>query len=318
MDVICFGCIIVDHRRPADDGPVAGAVPLRLVENAVNLTIGGVPILAAALKQLGLDVALMGCVGTDIAGYGLLGYLRCEAGLNVEAVRTVPGPTSSSFIRLTGEQRYIEHTPGASAAVGAGPAELEFVRRRRPRLVAIGYAGLLPRLDADHGRDMARWIGDVQGSGALAALDTHTVASYDMLDGPAPRADLFLCNVEEAHGITGLDFDRPRDVVAAMWQRYPPADPARYRLLGVAAPHGAQFAYGRGGDPDFAWVANPHHGTFRPRDLTGAGDYFRAGVYAEVIGQGDAFASGRIDLARLGRAGHDVACEHLRRPAGRP
>lgn len=311
MDAICFGSITVDHRRPAS---AEGAVePLRIVEKAVDLYVGGIPILAMALKRMGLDVALMGCVGRDIAGYGLRAYLADEAGLNVDAVRTVDGPTSSSFIRLTGDQRYVDHTPGASAELLPGDSEIAFVAKHRPALMAIGYSGLLRKMDADGGRAMAEWMVAVQEQGAVVALDTHTVPPYAVLEKPVPVADIFICNKEEGAGITGLSAGRPDEILSAMWSRFRAADASRYRLLGLAMPEGAQLAYGRHGTFANEWVANRNHGTFTPTDLTGAGDNFRAGVYAEVMNQRPGFFAGRLDLSRAGQAGHKTACQYLKR-----
>ncbi len=310
MDAICFGSIIVDYRRQGDESGQA-AEPLRIVDRAVDLHVGGIPILAVALKGMGFDVGLMGCVGRDIAGHGLRSYLAEEVGLNVDAVRTVDAPTSSSFIRLTPEQRYVDHTPGASAGLGGGQEELAFVVEHAPALVAIGYSGLLARLDADGGAQMARWIAAIQSAGVLAAMDTHTVPPYAMLARPVPLADVFLCNQEEGQGITALVGAPVEEVVAALWSKFPPARPERYRLLGVAMPEGVQLAYGRGSEFAARWVANPHFGTFTPADLTGAGDCFRAGLYAEIIRAPADFAAGRLDLDRAGLAGHDAACEFL-------
>ncbi|HET6429947.1 MAG TPA: PfkB family carbohydrate kinase [Phycisphaerae bacterium] len=311
MDALCFGSIIVDHRRRADAG--AGDEPLRIVERAVDLSVGGVPILAAGMKELGLDVGLMGCVGRDIAGYGLKAYLAGEIGLDVEGVRMIDAPTSSSFIRLTSEQRWVDHTPGAAAELDGGEDELALVADRRPALMAIGYAGLLPRLDADGGAGMARWIRAVRELGTIVALDTHTVPPYAMLEKPVPVADVFVCNREEAAGITGLVGGTPEQVLAGIWRKYPQADPARPRLMGVAMPEGVQLALGRGESFASRWTLNPHYGTFAPADLTGAGDRFRAGLYAEILRHRRAFAAGRLDLDRAALAGHEAACAYLRR-----
>jgi len=311
MDALCFGSIIVDHRRRAE--APEGEAPLRIVERAVDLSAGGVPILAAGMRELGLDVGVMGCVGRDIAGYGLKAYLAGEAGVDVDGLRMVDVPTSSSFIRLTAEQRWVDHTPGASAELDPGEAELAFVADRGPALMAIGYAGLLPHLDADGGAGMARWIRAVRGLGTIIALDTHTVPPYAMLARPAPVADVFLCNREEAVGIAGLSAGTPEQLLAGIWRKYPHADPARPRLMGVSMPEGCQLALGRGESFASRWTANPHYGTFAPADLTGAGDRFRAGLYAEVIRARDAFAAGSLDLDRAALAGHDAACAYLRR-----
>lgn len=310
MDAICFGSIIVDHRQAAS--AEGAAEPLRIVEKAVDLYVGGIPILAIALKRMGFEVAVMGCVGRDIAGYGLRAYLADEAGLNVDAVTTVDGPTSSSFIQLTRDQRYIDHTPGASAQLLPGNSEMAFVAKYKPALMAIGYSGLLPRMDADGGRAMADWIGAVQEQGAIVALDTHTVPPYAVLDRPVPVADIFICNKEEGAAITGLSAGRPDEVLSTMWSRFRAADPSRYRLLGLAMPEGAQLAYGRHETFANEWIPNRDYGAFAPADLTGAGDNFRAGLYAEVMDQRLGFFAGRLDLSRAGQAGHKAACRYLK------
>lgn len=310
MDAICFGSIVVDHRRPSS----AEGAPelLRIVDRAVDLYVGGVPILAAALRRMSFEVALMGCVGRDIAGYGLRAYLAREAGLNVDAVRTIDGPTSSSFIRLTRDQRYIDHTPGASARLLPGRSEIAFVAQHKPALMAIGYSGLLTRMDADGGRAMAQWIVAVREQGTIVALDTHTVPPYAVLAKPVPVADIFICNKEEGAGITGLSAGRPDEVLSTMWSQFRAADPSRYRLLGVAMPEGVQLAYGRHETFANEWIPNPDYGTFTPTDLTGAGDNFRAGVYAEVMHQRPGFFAGRLDLSRAGQGGHNAACQYLK------
>lgn len=310
MDAICFGSIIVDHRQPAS--AEGAAQPLRIVEKAVGLYVGGIPILAMALKRMGFEVAVMGCVGRDIAGYGLRAYLADEAGLNVDAVRIVDAPTSSSFIRLSADQRYVDHTPGASAELLPGTAELAFVARHKPALMAIGYSGLLAKMDADGGRAMAEWIVAIREQGAIVALDTHTVPPYAMLAKPLPVADIFICNKEEGAGITRLGAGRSEEILSTMWSRFRAADPSRYRLLGVAMPEGAQLAYGRHETFTSEWVPNRDYGAFAPADLTGAGDNFRAGVYAEVMNQRLGFFAGRLDLSRAGQAGHKAACRYLK------
>jgi len=304
--------MVVDHRRK-DDAEKPGEDPLHVVEKAVDLRVGGVAILAIAVQKMGLDAGIMGCVGNDIAGYGLKNYLAIEAQLNVDAVRIINAETSTSFIRLTPTERYIEHSPGASVGLSPGEPELAFIQEHNPKLTAIGYAGLLPKLDAGHGRGMARWIKAAQSAGSLVALDTHTVSPYTMLERSVPLADIFVCNKEEARGITNISSADASEIVSAMWSKFRAIDPRHFRLMGAAFADGAQLAYGYGQSYRNTWVANPHYGTFEPGDLTGAGDYFRAGLYAEVIEHIREFVKGSLDIAKAGLKGHSVAATNLRR-----
>ena len=312
MDILCFGTIVADHRRK-DDAEKPRQDPLRVVEKAVDLQVGGVAILAIAVREMGLDVGIMGCVGNDIAGYGLKNYLAIEAQLNVDAVKVINAETSTSFIRLTPTERYVEHSPGAGVELCPGESELAFIQEHNPKLTAIGYAGLLPKLDAGNGRGMARWIKAAQSAGSFVALDTHTVSPYAMLERPVPLADIFVCNKEEASGITNISSADASEIVSAMWSKFRAIDPRRFRLMGAAFADGAQLAYGYGQGYTNTWVANPHYGTFKPVDLTGAGDYFRAGLYAEVVEHNREFAEGSLDIAKAGLKGHSVAAANLRR-----
>ena len=303
MDILCSGIIVVDHRQVAESRiPVTGRPPLRIVEKAVDLHFGGISILAVACRRMGLETGLMGCVGRDIAGYGLKSFLAQEQGVNVECVDYVDAPTSSSFIRLTPEQRFIEHTPGASTEWLPGKAELTFVAENKPILAAIGYAGLLPRLDAEGGKGMARWIAGLQSAGVIAALDTHTAPPYEMLKMPAGEADIFICNREEGFGITSLDNAQPHEILSEIWSKYPPRNPERPRLMGLTLPEGAQVAYGDGSGYTNRWITNPRYGNIKPFDLTGAGDYFRAGLYAYTANHLSEFSSRKMDIQ------HAVAC----------
>jgi sugar/nucleoside kinase (ribokinase family) len=165
---------------------------------------------------------------------------------------------------------------------------------------------------------MARWMEAVQTRGALAALDTHTVPPYAMLERPLGVADTFICNGEEGEGITGIPAGSPEATVSALWAKFPQTRPNRPRLLGVALPEGVQLAYGAGSDFDSVWVANPLFGSFSPSDLTGAGDCFRAGAYAYVVQHMEEWRKGGLELGRLGRWGHSVATECLASGEVRP
>jgi sugar/nucleoside kinase (ribokinase family) len=318
MDILAFGIIVVDYRR-ARELSFANAEPLRLVEQGLELQVGGIPIVALTMQRMGFEVGLMGRVGRDLAGYGLKGFLEREAGIECEAVQAVAAPTSSSCILLSPTQRFIEHCPGASAVWRPGAAELDYTRRRRPKLMAIGYAGLLPQLDADEGREMAAWIEAVRALGTLVALDTHTMPAYAVLNKPVPLTDIFICNREEALGITGLPGADAAELLSNIWDRYPPRTSADFRLLGVAYPEGAQLAYGRGGEFESGWIASPAYGSFMPADLTGAGDYFRSGVYAAAATNPTAFRTGAFDFRQAGQLGHQVAaaCLQCRPPPPR-
>lgn len=302
MDILCFGVIIIDHRRQLESRDTS-LCELKIIEKAVDLYLGGISIVATALHQMGFETGLMGNVGCDVAGYGIKQYLAAEYGINVDAIRNINTQTSSSFIQLTSTNRFIEHTPGASAELLPTEVELSFISEHKPKLMAIGYSGLLPKLDENDGQRMAEWVSKVQGLGIITALDTHTVPPYQMLKKPVCVTDIFICNREESEGITGLTNSSPEEVVSKIWDMFPVVNGCRYRLFGVAYPEGLQLVYGDRETFTSKWITNCFYGTFVPKDLTGAGDYLRAGIYAYIIKNQKDFFCGRLNVEQAGKYG---------------
>ena len=63
---------------------------------------------------------------------------------------------------------------------------------------------------------------------------------------------------------------------------------------------------------DTSRYPKPEFGAFEPEDLTGAGDYFRAGLYAAVVKNTASFKDGSFDFRQGGLEGHRVASRCLR------
>ncbi|WP_419803714.1 ribokinase [Terriglobus sp.] len=74
---------------------------------------------AVALARLGMDVTMVGCVGSDSFGRDLCAALRSE-GIRTDSITTVPGPSGTALVQVEqrGDNR-ITVIPGANAALGS-------------------------------------------------------------------------------------------------------------------------------------------------------------------------------------------------------
>ena len=80
----------------------------------------------------------------------------------------------------------------------------------------------------------------------------------------------------------------------------------RYRVFGITLSHGVYILYGRKGVFDKGFVKSLWH-TNKPKDLTGAGDAFRAGFYAYLMKNIMPFDKGAFDWRRAGMLGNLTA-----------
>ena len=142
LDCLCAGTLVADVRIARSPHPPEDEAVLRVLKTPVRSVMGGVSIVAGHLARLGRSVAVAGCVGRDLLGRGLRRELE-EAGVRADLVREVNLPTSFSLIELDAHQRRIAHVIGANARAGASGGFLEAIRKTRPRVFLLAYAGLI-------------------------------------------------------------------------------------------------------------------------------------------------------------------------------
>ncbi len=257
LSFVVVGSCIVDFCVTVARLPARGETVLA---EGVTRSLGGKGAnQATALRRLGGEVAIVGCVGTDDFGDAFLDLFRRE-GIDTACVhreRSVPTGVAFPMV-LPGGGNAIVAAPAASMLLPAAAVEAAAPRIRRA-------AALLLQLE-------------VPAAAAAAAMATARGAGVPVFLNPAPfvaeaprlvrGADVLIPNELEAAALTGAAIDTPEDALRA-------AD--RLRALGAEA---AVVTLGERG----AALSASGIRRYRPAceiaavDSTGAGDAFCAGL----------------------------------------
>jgi len=250
----------------------------QLVDHAELVLGGSGAILAAGAAKLGLDVAMVACVGDDPLGRLIRDELAA-AGVDVGAVRAVDAATGVSVGLVREDDRSMLTATGALAHLRAEDVPDELLADARHVHVASPFLqdGLAPGLRALTGR-----------VGGTTSLDPGW-DPRERWDVPADAFDIVLPNAEEALRLAGRE---DGDVEAA-------ARTLAARGPLVVVKLGADGALAvRGGET--TRVPAPRIDVV---DSTGAGDSFDAGFLAAWLG-GD---GARGEVARGEVAGAEAA-----------
>ncbi len=255
MDLLVVGDANVDLvLRGGDVVPEFGQRE-QLVDHAELVLGGSGGIMAAGAARLGLDVAIVACVGDDALGRVTIDALRA-AGVAVDGVITDPEAATGITVALARpDDRAILTAPGALARLRAEDVPDELLAAARHVHVTSPFlqAGLHPGLRALAGRARS------------SSLDTGW-DPREAWDVPVDAFDVLFPNAEEALRLAGRD---DGDVDAAARDLA-----ARGPLVVVKL--GAEGALAVRGD-DLVRVAAPRVDAV---DATGAGDSFDAGFLA--------------------------------------
>jgi len=210
FDAVVAGHICIDVIPHFLEGSFARLeeviVPGRLlvVGPAVTATGGAVPNTGLALIRLGIHAKLMGKIGDDFFGRGILEILRpyhAEDGMAV-----VAGESSSYtfvFSPPTVDRIFLHH-PGANDTFGADDVDYDLVRSSR--LFHLGYPPLMKRLMADDGAELTEIFRRCRDLGVTTSLDMSLPdptaeagrADWDkILRNTLPFVDIFLPSAEE-------------------------------------------------------------------------------------------------------------------------
>ena len=263
----------------------------------VFVSSGQAGYLALALSHLEAVVRVVGIVGDDDAGHGIVADLR-QAGVDVSAVELrrsgVTGITVA-IVRPDGERAFVSE----SAVLRECDEALILRHWQEATAPVVCLVGLnnLPSLGLDATR---RLLARARAEGNLTMLDygwdpgqwpPETVQALRAL---LCEVDVFLPNLDEARVLTGLAS----------------AEAAAEALVAdgaglVVVKRGVDGSYARSGDRAFSAAAIP----VSVCDTVGAGDVFNAGFLCGYLPAGDIEAG-----LRLGGA---VAATYISRSAQR-
>jgi sugar/nucleoside kinase (ribokinase family) len=201
-ECLSVGILVADHLSP----PIARvprAGELILVDD-LPLAIGGCASNTAMdLARVGVDVAVVGCVGHDPFGRFIIETLAAQK-IDTTGIRQLEGtPTSGTLIiNVTGEDRRFIHCAGANARLQV--EHLDFEQIKAAKVFYVGGYLLMPGLVPERLADLFR---RARAAGVTTVLDVVVPGPGNHFETLAPvlrETDVFLPNSDEAHLITGL------------------------------------------------------------------------------------------------------------------
>ncbi|MBI2824486.1 MAG: carbohydrate kinase family protein [Planctomycetia bacterium] len=202
IDCLSVGILVADHGcAPVDHVPAAGELVLA---DRLELAIGGCASNTAVdLARVGVQVAVVGCVGDDVLGRFVTDTLDA-AGVDTGSVRRLLGVGTSAtlIVNVAGQDRRFIHTVGANGRFTA--ADIPIDRLRAAKVLYVGGYLLMPALDAKELADVFR---QARRLGVKTVLDIVLPGPGDhwpRLAPVLPETDIFLPNADEAAAITGL------------------------------------------------------------------------------------------------------------------
>ncbi|MBM3888352.1 MAG: carbohydrate kinase family protein [Verrucomicrobia bacterium] len=268
LDLIVAGHMVADViGRPVFLDQPIGHGKLYL-SDAIELHTGGnVCNVGVAAAKLGLRVGALGRIGDDSWRTCVLDRLE-SAGLDLGGVIVDKrGQTSATVVCVdpNGERSFF-HTGGCGNQLTAADiiARLSYIRRARA--VALGYFGLMPRLESEFGRALHAIRRAAPKT--LTVLDCVAGAKgFDNLAKALPWLDIFVPSLDEARSVSGQD--APEKIIACFRAAGAPG------VVGVKL--GADGCLLSDGAKPSKTIHVPPVRVKKVVDATGAGDSWLAG-----------------------------------------
>jgi len=213
FDLIVAGHMVADviGRPIALDRPIGFGKLFH--SEAVELHTGGnVCNVGIAAAKLGLRVGALGRLGDDNWGAFLQQRLH-RANLDLGGVIVDKrGQSSATVVCVdpSGERTFF-HTGGCGNQLTAADIIAQLGYIKRSRAVALGYFGLMPRLESEFGRAL-RAIRRAAPK-TLTSLDCVAGAKgFDNLAKALPWLDIFVPSLDEARNVSGEE--SPEKIIA--------------------------------------------------------------------------------------------------------
>jgi sugar/nucleoside kinase (ribokinase family) len=237
--IVVAGHICLDIIPRLSEVPDLRAGVLAHAGPATISTGGPVGNVGVALHRLGVPVRLMGKVGNDLFGRGVLDFLGARDGSLAEGMLVTPGETTSYSIVFNppGVDRTFLHCPGANDTFGA--ADLPLDELAGARILHFGYPPVLRRLYLDGGVELHALLAGARQSGLVTSLDAcriHPDSEPGRVDWAAllarvlPAVDIFAPTFDELcfmllgpHAAPALDLEALRSIAGRVLSMGPSA-----------------------------------------------------------------------------------------------
>lgn len=181
-------------------------VPGKLINmGKVNVSTGGpVSNTGIALSTLGINTKLMGKIGRDFFGNGIVNLLE-KRGLHDGMIMIDGEDTSYTVVVVPpGFDRIFLHNPGANDTFSADDIDYEYVSKAK--LFHFGYPPLMKNIYSNNGEDLVKIMKKVKELGVTTSLDmslpdvssdSGKVDWEEVLKRTLPYVDIFIPSVEE-------------------------------------------------------------------------------------------------------------------------
>ncbi|MBU2614848.1 MAG: carbohydrate kinase family protein [Elusimicrobia bacterium] len=174
------------------------------VNEAAVSTGGTVSNTGLVLAKLGINVSLMGKVGDDLFGEGIINILGKYG--NISNMSKVKGKNTSYTIVLAvpGNDRMFLHYPGTNDTFGY--KDIDYKTVKRAKLFHFGYPTQMKRLYSNNGLELIKIFKKVKSLGVITSLDmalpdsdseSGKVNWSNILRKLMPFVDIFLPSFEE-------------------------------------------------------------------------------------------------------------------------
>ena len=206
--VVGHTCIDITPVFPQEKVEDASKIlkPGRLISmNGVTISTGGaVPNTGLALKKMGVDVALMGKIGSDDFGKLLLDLLDKHQVAESMIVDEDADTSYTVVLAIPGVDRIFLHDSGANDTFTFD--DLEFSKIENATLLHFGYPPIMREMYQNDGEQLIKIMKKIKGMNVatsldMAAMDPNAeVARKDwekILEGTLPFVDFFVPSFEE-------------------------------------------------------------------------------------------------------------------------
>jgi len=207
-EVVVAGHICLDIIPTYPDGKVINFCPGALLDTgpAIMATGGAVSNTGIALHKLGFATRLLGKVGTDLFGRGIVDIVRGYGEQLAEQMIVSPEVISSYTVVISppGVDRIFLHCPGANHTFTS--ADVCDAMLNEARLLHFGYPPLMQQMYLHGGRECAAIMQQARRLGLTTSLDmarpdpqseAGQVDWQRWLANVLPSVDIFLPSIDE-------------------------------------------------------------------------------------------------------------------------